>query len=189
MVQMLNRSNTTWSSQLLQSPSPRSMAWIELHPTEARRTFGSGRYTYLIDLLGVAVQPRPGIPHKATVIRAVLSSEINVQRSRQDHWFQRYGRLADGESVQHYLTGGAPPDSIFSLGNKIPRLVSIHAESTGVTDVFGVRPVLEGSGRDADPCQRQLLGPSVLAKNDCSSPHRRPAPSPACFEHASLLPI
>ena len=32
LVQMLNHSNTTWSSQLLQSPSPRSMAWIELRP-------------------------------------------------------------------------------------------------------------------------------------------------------------
>ena len=40
----------------------------------------------------------------------------------------------------------------------------MHAESTGVIGVFGVRPVLEGSGRDADPCQRQLLGPPVLAK-------------------------
>ena len=46
----------------------------------------------------------------------------------------------------------------------MPRLVSIHAESTGFTGVFEVCPVLEGSGRDADPCQRQLLGPSVLAK-------------------------
>ena len=27
-----------------------------------------------------------------------------------------------------------------------------------------MRPVLEGSGRDADPCQRQLLGPSVITK-------------------------
>ena len=43
-------------------------------------------------------------------------------------------------------------------------LVSIHAESTGVTRVIDVRPVLEGSGRDADPCQRQLLGPSVITK-------------------------
>ena len=39
----------------------------------------------------------------------------------------------------------------------------MHAESTGVTGVFEVRPALEGSGGDADPCQRQLLGPSVLA--------------------------
>ena len=54
--------------------------------------------------------------------------------------------------------------SFFSLGNKKPRLVSIHAESTGVTGVFDMRPVLEGSGRDADPCQRQLLGPSVITK-------------------------
>ena len=54
--------------------------------------------------------------------------------------------------------------AVFSLGDKIPRLVSIHAESTGVTGVFEVRPVLEGSGRDADPCQRQLLGPSVITK-------------------------
>ena len=46
----------------------------------------------------------------------------------------------------------------------MPRLVSIHAESTGVTGVFEVGPVLEGSGRDADPCQRQLLGPSVITK-------------------------
>ena len=46
----------------------------------------------------------------------------------------------------------------------MPRFVSIHAESTGVTGVSEVRPVLEGSGRDADPCQRQLLGPFVLAK-------------------------
>ena len=53
---------------------------------------------------------------------------------------------------------------MFSLGNKIPRLVSINAESTGVTGAFEGRPVLEGSGRDADPCQRQLLGPSVIAK-------------------------
>ena len=43
-------------------------------------------------------------------------------------------------------------------------LVSIHAESTDVTGVIEVRPVLEGSGRDADPCQRQLLGPSVITK-------------------------
>ena len=55
-------------------------------------------------------------------------------------------------------------------------LVSIHAESTGVTRVIDVRPVLEGSGRDADPCQRYLLGPSVLA-------NRRGAASPARLPH------
>ena len=54
--------------------------------------------------------------------------------------------------------------AVFSLGNKKPRLVLIHAESTGVTRVFEVRPVLEGSGRDADPCQRQLLGASVITE-------------------------
>ena len=59
---------------------------------------------------------------------------------------------------------GAASPAVFSLGNKKPRLVSIHAESTGVTRVFKVRPVLEGSGRDADPCKRQLLGPSVITK-------------------------
>ena len=58
----------------------------------------------------------------------------------------------------------------------MPRLVSIHAESTGVTGVFEVRRVLEGSGRDADPCQRQLLGPSVLA-------NRRGAAPPPCLLH------
>ena len=59
---------------------------------------------------------------------------------------------------------GGSVSSRFSLGNKKPRLVSIHAESTGVTRLSEVRPVLEGSGRDADPCQRQLLGPSVITK-------------------------
>ena len=54
--------------------------------------------------------------------------------------------------------------AVFSLGNKKPRLVSIHAESTDVTRVFEVRPVLEGSGREADPYQRQLLGPSAITK-------------------------
>ena len=56
------------------------------------------------------------------------------------------------------------PPCLFSAINKMPKLVSIDAESTGVTGLSEVRPVLEGSGRDADPCQRQLLGPSVLAK-------------------------
>ena len=59
---------------------------------------------------------------------------------------------------------GAAPPTVFSVGNKKLMLVSIHAESNGVTRVIDVRPVLEGSGRDADPCQRQLLGPSVIAK-------------------------
>ena len=71
--------------------------------------------------------------------------------------------------------GEASP-AVFSLDNKKPRLLSIHAESTGVTRVFKVRPVLEGSGRDADPCQRQLLGPSVLA-------NRRGAAPPPCLLH------
>ena len=79
-------------------------------------------------------------------------------------------------SSPHPWPAGHP--AVFSLGNKIPRLVSINAESTGVTGVFEGRPVLEGSGPDVNPRQRQLLGPSVLAKNDCSSAHRRGA-SPA----------
>ena len=67
--------------------------------------------------------------------------------------------------VELHLTGGGQRlQPFFSLGNKKSRLVSIHSESTGVTGVFEVRPVLEGSGRDADPCQRQLLGPSVITK-------------------------
>ena len=47
----------------------------------------------------------------------------------------------------------------------MPRLVSIYAESTGVIGVSEMRLVLDkpSSKRDADPCQRQLLGPSVLA--------------------------
>ena len=65
----------------------------------------------------------------------------------------------------NHRTGGRQRlQPFFSLGNKKTRLVSIHAESTGVTSVFELRPVLEGFGRDADPCQRQLLGPSVTTK-------------------------
>ena len=71
----------------------------------------------------------------------------------------------------------------FSLSNEKTILVSIHAESTGVTGVFQVGPVMEGSWRDADLCQRQLLGPPALAKNDCSSAHWRGAASPACLLH------
>ena len=52
----------------------------------------------------------------------------------------------------------------------MPWSVSIHAESTVVTGVFEMRPVLEGSGRDADPRQRQTAGSVCLSdKNDCSS--------------------
>ena len=64
----------------------------------------------------------------------------------------------------HLVGGGQRLQPFFALGNKKSRLVSIHSESTGVTGVFEVRPVLEGSGRDADPSQRQLLGPSVITK-------------------------
>ena len=81
-----------------------------------------------------------------------------------------------GESVQRYLTGGEHRRKLFSLGNKKLRLVSNRSESTRVTGVFEVRPVLEGSGRDADPYQRQLLGPSVLA-------NRRRAAPPARLPH------
>ena len=81
------------------------------------------------------------------------------------------------------VTDDATLTPFFSADNKMPSLVSIHAELTGVTGVFEVRPVLEGSGRDADPCQRQLLGPFVLAKNNCSSAHRLGATPPACLPY------
>ena len=81
-----------------------------------------------------------------------------------DRWRMNTARFRRWLFANHRKAGGIAP-SLFFLGNKMPRLVSIHAESTGVTGVFEVRPVLEGSGRDADPCQRQLLGPSVLAKS------------------------
>ena len=84
-------------------------------------------------------------------------------------------------SSPHPWPAGHP--AVFSLGNKIPRLVSINAESTGVTGAFEMRPVLEGSGRDVDPRQRQLLDRTVLAKNDCSSAHRRGASPPTRLLH------
>jgi len=41
------------------------------------------------------------------------------------------------------------------------------------------RPDLMRVTRDADACQRQLLGPFVLAKSDNFSAHRRVASPPA----------
>ena len=57
---------------------------------------------------------------------------------------------------------------LLSACDKTATPVSILAESIAITVLYKMRPVLEGSGRDADPCQRQLLGPSVLANvNGC----------------------
>ena len=81
-----------------------------------------------------------------------------------DRWRMNTALFRRWLFANHRTGGWHRTQPVFSLGNKKPRLVSIHAESTGVTGVIEVRPVLEGSGRDADPCQRQLLGPSVLAK-------------------------
>ena len=61
----------------------------------------------------------------------------------------------------HSSHGGST--RLLSAYDKTPTHVSILAASIAITVVFKVRPVLEGSGRDADPCQRQLLGPSALA--------------------------
>ena len=81
-----------------------------------------------------------------------------------DRWRMNTARFRRWLFANHRTGGRHRTQPVFSLGNKKPRLVSIHAESTDVTRVFEVRPVLEGSGRDADPCQRQLLGPSVITK-------------------------
>ena len=81
-----------------------------------------------------------------------------------DRWRMNTARFRRWLFANHRTGGRHRTKPVFSLGNKMPRLVSIHAESTGVTRVFELCPVLEGSGRDADPCQRQLLGPSVITK-------------------------
>ena len=70
----------------------------------------------------------------------------------------------------HLVGGGQRLQPFFSLGNKKSRLVSIHSESTGVTGVFKVRPVLEGSGRDADPRQRQTAGSVCLSEKTIDLP-------------------
>ena len=57
------------------------------------------------------------------------------------------------------------PDHLLSACDKNPRPVSIQAESVEGTVLFKMCPALEGSGRDADPYQRQLLGPPVSAKS------------------------
>ena len=81
-----------------------------------------------------------------------------------DRWRMNTARFRRWLFANHRTGGWHRTQPVFSFGNKMPRLVLIYAESTGVTGVFELRPVLEGSGRDADPCQQQLLGPSVLAK-------------------------
>ena len=50
----------------------------------------------------------------------------------------------------------------------------MHAESIGITALSRLYPVLEGSGRDADPCKRQLLGPFVRAKSKRQGSHVDP---------------
>ena len=59
----------------------------------------------------------------------------------------------------------------------------MHAESIGVTALSRICPVLEGSGRDADPFQRQLLGPFVRAKSKRQGSHVDPknTESRPCF--------
>ena len=93
-----------------------------------------------------------------------------------DRWRMNTALFRRWLFANHRTGGRHRTQPVFSLGNKKPSLVSIHAESTGVTRVIEMRPVLEGSGRDADPCQRYLLGPSVLA-------NRRGAASPARLPH------
>ena len=77
---------------------------------------------------------------------------------------------------------GRAPSRVFSWQQNT-EVGIVNAESTGVTGVFEGRPVLEDSERDVDPRQRQLLGPSVLAKNDCSSAHWRGASPPTRLLH------
>ena len=48
--------------------------------------------------------------------------------------------------------------------NGEPPAVVLFTLRQVVENLQDLRPVLEGSGRDADPCQRQLLGPSVITK-------------------------
>ena len=50
----------------------------------------------------------------------------------------------------------------------------MHAESIGITALSRICPVLEGSGRDADPCKRQLLDPFVRAKSKRQGSHVDP---------------
>lgn len=67
----------------------------------------------------------------------------------------------------------------------MPWSVSIHAESTVVTGVFEMRPVLEGSGRDADPRQRQTAGSVCLSEKTIDLPELMAcnAAPPRCYEH------
>jgi hypothetical protein len=94
-----------------------------------------------------------------------------AQRTTRDRWQITARPTLQTESVQVLLKtirhGLAKwtPDRLLSACDKNPRPVSIQAESAEVTVLFKMCPALEGSGRDADPCQRQLLGPPVSAKS------------------------
>ena len=71
---------------------------------------------------------------------------------------------ARGITTPHRTGGRQRIQRIFSLGNKMPRLVSIHAESNGVTGVFEMRPVLEGSGAGRGPMSAATAGSVCLSE-------------------------
>ena len=54
----------------------------------------------------------------------------------------------------------------------MPKLVSIHAESTGVTELLEVRPVLDGLRAGRGPMSAATAGSVCLSEIDCSSEHR-----------------
>ena len=73
---------------------------------------------------------------------------------------------------------------LLSARNKTPRHVSILAESIAITVLFKIRPVLEGSGRDADPFQRQTAGSVCLSeKKRLFFPNWWPATQSGCYGH------
>ena len=103
-----------------------------------------------------------------------------AQRTTRERWQITARPALQTESVQVLLRtirhGLAKwtPDRLLSACDKNPRPVSIQAESVEVTVLFKMCPALEGSGRDADPCQRQTAGSVCLGEKTISLPELMP---------------
>ena len=162
----LPRSQRSWPVeasrlQLTHSPERTAGTQVKRIPTAINQTEQRGENIWLKKYLLVGNQLKP----------EQCSECSGSQRQSKPLIFEGadHGALAAAPINRAFSQKPTPadplsPSHLFSAGNKTPNPVSILAESIAITVLFKMRPVLEGSGRDADPCQRQLLGPSASAK-------------------------
>ena len=107
----------------------------------------------------------------------LVGNQLKPKQCSERSGSQRQSKPLIFESADHSALAAAPinrafsqkptpadplwPSHLFFTCDKTPTHISILAESVAINVLFKNRPILEGSGRDADLCQRQLLGPSV----------------------------